>query len=70
MVLKLICRFGTEEDNFQFNFAKTLSSSEQEETTTTNIETQKALKLSGFPDKAVHGWTIMPLRTPVVSNIV
>ena len=48
-------KFGNEEDNFPFRFATKVS--------------EENLKLLGFPDEAVDGWEITPLRTPlVVSN--
>ena len=64
-------KFGEEEDNFPFHFATKVSlSSEQEEATTNDIDKENILKLLGFPDNAVHGWNITPLRTPpVVSDV-
>ena len=57
--------------NFPFRFAiKGSSSREQEEPTTRDIDTENTLELLGFPDNAVHGWKITPLRTPsVVSDV-
>ena len=68
----MISKFGSEEFNFPFHFStKTLSSSEQNEQIIRNIETEKTLKLLGFPDEAVDGWEITPLlNPPVVSNFV
>ena len=65
-------KFGSEEFNFPFNFStKSLPSNEQEEQTRRHIETEKTLKLLGFPDEAVNGWEITPLlNPPVVSNVV
>ena len=63
---------GSEEFNFPFRFAtKTLPSSVLGEPNIRDIDTEKTLKLLGFPDKEVHGWKIMPLRKPpVVSDSV
>ena len=53
--------------NFPFRFAiKACSSKEQEAGTTKNIDTESTLELLRFPDNAVHGWKITPLRTPPV----
>ena len=52
-------KFGNEEDNFSFCFATKVSlSRDQEEGARSGIHTEKTLKLSGFPNKLVHGWKI------------
>ena len=66
----MISKFGNEDFNLPFHFAtKTFSLSEQEEAAR-SIEAEKMLKLLGFPDESVNGWEIIPLHTPVVSNVV
>ena len=52
-------KFGNEEDNFSFHFATKVSlSREQKEGARRGIHTENTLKLSGFPNKLVHGWKI------------
>ena len=56
-------KFGKEEDTFPFSFATKVSSSREES------YKKEGLKLLGFPDEAVHGWEITPLRSPEVSDM-
>ena len=64
-------KFGNEEDNFPFHFATKVSlSREQEEGARRGIHTEKTLRLSGFPNKLVHGWKITARCTPPVVSIL
>ena len=60
VILKVTSKFGDEEDNFPFCFATKVSLSKEQG------DREKSLKLSGFPDEAVHGWEMTPLRKPLV----
>ena len=62
-------KFGNEEDNFPFRFA-TKVSREQKEGARRGIHTEKTLKLSGYPNKLVHGWKITARCTPPVVSIL
>ena len=69
-MLKWKSKFGIEDFNFPFHFAnKVPLSKEEEKPTTRNNHTDNTLKLLGFPDNSVHGWTITPKYTPVVSDV-
>ena len=70
VILKWKSEFGSQEWNFPFRFAIKAPSREEDEATTSDIDTENTLELLGFPDNAVHGWKITPLRTPsVVSDV-